>query len=469
VSRGKLTGSWKASTKRFRKILRWQNSKANTRFPQLRQIMEQRANAWVQRLYDPCCDAYKSRGKTLSADFDRAVWFYRVEPFIMGENDSQIHSGTMGGFLNLLLCAVGSPPERRRSLTVNQKECCFGVRSKVYETWYDKLHHLTPRINEAIRVLSAAKAMERRAARIVRGLPPDDPPSTPAHPLKQPEESVSPTAFGSDPKTPPLETRKKSPSPLPSATIIGADINEFVAWDGEQYVLRPTKESILADESLKLIGSVRELSRVRRFGPGYVFVQNPTQESPCPDCMLQDPLPQQPPTRPGSLSAGADEPVTPGKVARAPEPVLPPLSPAPEGAEREAQGVSGADMPTLPSGAEAATWDTIEISFLSDERVQIRNGANSETRNYGEFGFKDGRSGKPNRAWSILRVLAEKRGVIRDAVKTDRTWPKVEKRIQEIRKVLREHFHISADPIPFIEGTGYQARFKISCGPSYDT
>ena len=74
---------------------------------QLQQIMEQRANAWVQRLYDSCCDAYKSGGKTLSAEFDRAVWFYRVEPFIMGETDSQIHSGTMGGFLNLLLCAVG--------------------------------------------------------------------------------------------------------------------------------------------------------------------------------------------------------------------------------------------------------------------------------------------------------------------------------------------------------------------------
>jgi hypothetical protein len=120
---------------------------------QLHQIIEQRANAWVQRLYDICCDAYRSRGKTLSVDFDRAVWFYRVEPFIMGENDSQIHSGTMGGFLNLLLCAVGSPPERRRSLTVNQKECCLGVRSKVDETWHDKLHHLPPRINEAIEVM----------------------------------------------------------------------------------------------------------------------------------------------------------------------------------------------------------------------------------------------------------------------------------------------------------------------------
>ena len=72
---------------------------------QLQQIMEHRANAWVQRLYDSCCDAYKSRGKTVSADFDRAVWVYRVEPFIMGETESQIHNQTMDGFL-ICYCAL---------------------------------------------------------------------------------------------------------------------------------------------------------------------------------------------------------------------------------------------------------------------------------------------------------------------------------------------------------------------------
>jgi hypothetical protein len=51
-----------------------------------------------------------------------------------------------------------------------------------------------------------ANARERRAARIVAGLPPDDPPSpasTAAHPLAQSEESPSPRAFNSDRKTPP--------------------------------------------------------------------------------------------------------------------------------------------------------------------------------------------------------------------------------------------------------------------------
>jgi hypothetical protein len=117
----------------------------------------------------------------------------------------------------------------------------------------------------------------------------------------------------------------------------------------------------------------------------------------------------------------------------------------------------------------AADWNAIEISFLSDERVQIRNGTKTETCNYGELGFADRRNGKPNQAWLTLRALAQTRGIIRDAATTGRSWPKVEKRIQEIRKALRNHFGISTDPVPFVEGTGYQACFKIGCSASFDT
>jgi hypothetical protein len=121
-----------------------------------------------------------------------------------------------------------------------------------------------------------------------------------------------------------------------------------------------------------------------------------------------------------------------------------------------------------------ASWQAIEISFLSDERVQIRNGTNIETHNYGELGFADRRAKrgkpKPNQAWVTLRAMAEQDGIIRDGAKTSAAWPRVEKRIQEIRRVLRKHFGIADDPIPFIEGTGYQARFKkIGCSPSFHT
>ena len=115
----------------------------------------------------------------------------------------------------------------------------------------------------------------------------------------------------------------------------------------------------------------------------------------------------------------------------------------------------------------ASRWEEIEIRFLSDERVQIRLGPNSETRNYAEFGFEDGRTGKANRAWTMLRLLAHRSGTVERAG-ADQTWMKVEKRIEEIRRVFRKHFGLSDDPVPFIKGTGYRTRFKISAAPSSD-
>ncbi|HXJ12283.1 MAG TPA: hypothetical protein VNH19_08415, partial [Candidatus Limnocylindrales bacterium] len=111
------------------------------------------------------------------------------------------------------------------------------------------------------------------------------------------------------------------------------------------------------------------------------------------------------------------------------------------------------------------SWEEVEITFLSDERVQIATSSDTETRNYAEFGFEDGRTKSPNLAWVTLRALAELNGTIRQAKDSD--WAAVEKRMQEIRRVFRKHFNLSGDPIPFVEGTGYRARFKISCAPSF--
>jgi hypothetical protein len=116
------------------------------------------------------------------------------------------------------------------------------------------------------------------------------------------------------------------------------------------------------------------------------------------------------------------------------------------------------------------SWGDIRISFLSDERAQIiKNGTPAETLNYAEMGFEDRRTGKPNQAWMMLRTLAEERGIISDKAKTGKDWLRVAKRMEEIRKALRKHFGRSDDPVPFVEGAGYQAVFKIDCAPSFNT
>jgi hypothetical protein len=146
---------------------------------QLSQIMEQRANVWVQTVYDLCCDARKKTGRELSADFDRAIWAYCIEPFIMGEKDSDVLRHTGSGLLEPLLCAVGSPPEKRRLLRVNQKDCCLQTRRRVFEAWRSKLIGVPSSMEEAVRAISVGREMEARAKRIARELPPEPPAQLP--------------------------------------------------------------------------------------------------------------------------------------------------------------------------------------------------------------------------------------------------------------------------------------------------
>jgi hypothetical protein len=138
--------------------------------------------------------------------------------------------------------------------------------------------------------------------------------------------------------------------------------------------------------------------------------------------------------------------------------------------------VVGEEEPAAPARSVVeGKWEDIEISFLSDDRVQIRRGGKiAETLNYADFGFMDARTENPNQAWEVLRRLAELSGVIGNEAEGRVRWPKLEKRIQEIRAVLRTHFGITSDPIPFAEEnrrlgqkSGYHALFKISCARSY--
>jgi hypothetical protein len=120
-----------------------------------------------------------------------------------------------------------------------------------------------------------------------------------------------------------------------------------------------------------------------------------------------------------------------------------------------------------PVGVEK--WEDVEIEFLSDERVQVRVGDKTETRNYAEMGFMDKRNEKPNQSWIILRNLAEANGTLADSVGARKKWPAMEKHMQRIRKVLREHLHLADDPLPYTSGIGYRARFRIGCAASFQT
>lgn len=137
------------------------------------------------------------------------------------------------------------------------------------------------------------------------------------------------------------------------------------------------------------------------------------------------------------------------------EPITDPMRPEPQEGMRPLNERKGL----------ARRWEEIEIIFTSDNRVQIKIGEFAETRNFNEFGFEDRRSGKPNRAWLALRLLGENNAIV-GVAGPGQTWPKIEKRMQELRRALRRHFKLNGDPLPFVTGIGYKARFKIRCAQS---
>jgi hypothetical protein len=112
------------------------------------------------------------------------------------------------------------------------------------------------------------------------------------------------------------------------------------------------------------------------------------------------------------------------------------------------------------------SWDAVEIRFVSDFTFQaVVNGTVRPPQNYAEVGLGDGRHGRPKAAWETLRALAESGGVVA-STRTAADWPRLEKRIQELRRVLQAVFTVPDDPIPYRDGA-YRTRFTIRVGSSY--
>jgi hypothetical protein len=136
-------------------------------------------------------------------------------------------------------------------------------------------------------------------------------------------------------------------------------------------------------------------------------------------------------------------------------------------AEQRLVGAPSSPPPALDT--TASRWEDVAILLVSDEAVEITIGSNTSIKNFHELRFVDRRKDRPNQAWTMLRILAWHKGIITDAGNAGQQWSKVEKRIQEIRKALRQLTSIPTDPLPYISGTGYRAQFRISCAPAYYT
>jgi hypothetical protein len=107
---------------------------------QFRSVLQQRAISWVERVYQICSQARDATGKPPSQEFDRSIWGYCLERWILGGPPGP---GTYADspLLNLLFCAVSGRRQAvpRNGLTLPQRDLCLGVRNEVWESWQAKL------------------------------------------------------------------------------------------------------------------------------------------------------------------------------------------------------------------------------------------------------------------------------------------------------------------------------------------
>jgi hypothetical protein len=139
---------------------------------------------------------------------------------------------------------------------------------------------------------------------------------------------------------------------------------------------------------------------------------------------------------------------------------------------RRAQAPKAVSQPVvegLPRPTSTQKWEDVQILFLSDDRIQVRIAGQPKTYNYAEFGCMDQRSKLPNKVWTVLRTLALAQGVITDDRRTTfKGWPALEKQIEKLRKLLRDRFNISEDPLPFQRRIGYRLQCRIGRAESFD-
>lgn len=127
---------------------------------------------------------------------------------------------------------------------------------------------------------------------------------------------------------------------------------------------------------------------------------------------------------------------------------------------RRAAGLRAvAPFPTPPGAA----WEQVVIKAVSDEDVVISVGGIQEPKTFTDLGFADGRSGKPNAAWSLLLVMARQDGSISwdDPVAQGKLL-KRKKLVSDLRRSLKAAFGITSDPIPYNRKThAYEVKFII--------
>ncbi|NQU83369.1 MAG: hypothetical protein HQ536_01530 [Parcubacteria group bacterium] len=124
--------------------------------------------------------------------------------------------------------------------------------------------------------------------------------------------------------------------------------------------------------------------------------------------------------------------------------------------------VAHVEARTGPETEAVNTWNDIVIEIIDNETLSIKTGENKASRvNCSEIGFMNKTTSLPNLQWRMLESLAKYKGLIPYREWNFRERKQIEKQISELRKILKSHFKIDSDPIPFKKKIGYETVFIL--------
>ncbi len=111
----------------------------------------------------------------------------------------------------------------------------------------------------------------------------------------------------------------------------------------------------------------------------------------------------------------------------------------------------------IPAGTE---WKNITLVFTNKEAVRILVAGKTHGTDFAGMGFADGRSGERNLQWALLRLLAERGGMIL-ASDTDAN-NNFKKQKQTLSEKLKEYFSLETDPfVRYKKEDGYKLKMTI--------
>ena len=114
-----------------------------------------------------------------------------------------------------------------------------------------------------------------------------------------------------------------------------------------------------------------------------------------------------------------------------------------------------------------SSWDILEIRFLDDQEVLITanesGGIERKQLTYGDMGFADKNSGRPNKNWEFLMFLAVNNGMFTPSRHVNMSRNQVSQRKRLLKKALQKVFCLNSDPFnEYRQNYGYQLRFPIT-------